>query len=389
MYPQFFGFDKLPFRLRPDSEFLYAGSEYSRARAKVLVDLKSRARLILLTGPAGVGKTLLLDDVLGEIQSRFTLCRINQPHLSAAELLQALLLQLGAASIDPAATPAQLFAQLSAAINAVSLRDRAALLIVDDAQLLAAGTLQTFAEMVRREARLRLLLAGRSGDQQHWEELAARIGAPEAPALVHLHTLSAEHVKTYIERRLAVAGAGGKELFTADAYGMVFQHTAGAPRLINVLCDAALHAACTRAAGQVGSTEILMATQDPRWPEAVARDSAGSNGAVPRAHGPTEETPVAPAARLVVSHGAQQIAALPVKAGRISIGRAPDNELRLDARFISRHHCQVVTAGSVSTIEDLGSVNGMLVNGKTVKRHVLQHEDEITLGEHVLTYLVG
>ena len=389
MYPQFFGFDRLPFRLRPDSEFLYAGSEYSRARAKVLVDLKSRARLIMLTGPAGVGKTLLLDDVLGEIQSRFTLCRINQPHLSATELLQALLLQLGAASIDPAATPAQLFVQLSAAINDVSARDRAALLIVDDAQLLAAGTLQTFAEMVRRDARLRLLLAGRSGDQQHWEELAARIVAPEAPALVHLHALSAEHVKTYIERRLAVAGGGGKELFSADAYGMVFQHTAGAPRLINVLCDAALHAACSRAAGQVGSTEILMATQDPRWPEAVARDSAGSNGAVPRAHGPAEAIPAAPAARLVVSHGAQQIAALPVKAGRISIGRAADNELRLDARFISRHHCQVVTAGDVSTIEDLGSVNGMLVNGNAVKRHVLQHEDEITLGEHVLTYLVG
>jgi hypothetical protein len=36
----------------------------------------------------------------------------------------------------------------------------------------------------------------------------------------------------------------------------------------------------------------------------------------------------------------------------------------------------------------LGSVNGISVNGKAVKRHVLQHEDEILLGEHLLTYVV-
>jgi type II secretory pathway predicted ATPase ExeA len=385
MYPQFFGFDKLPFRLRPDSEFLYAGSEYSRARAKVLAELKSRARLMLLTGPAGVGKTLLLDDVLGEIQSRFTLCRINQPHISATELLHALLLQLGAGSIDPDAAAARLFAEISAAIDAIGTPNRPPLLIVDDAQLLAAGTLHAFAGLARQETRLRLLLAGRSGEQSRWEESAARIVAPDAPSQVQLHALSAGQVKTYIERRLAVAGARGKELFTPDAFGMVFQHTAGAPRLINVLCDAALHAACTRAAGQVGSTEILMATQDPRWPEAVARDAAGSNEAASHSSGPAQAT-VAPAAQLVVTHGAQQIAVLPLTTGRISIGRAADNELRLDARFISRHHCLVVTDGNVSTIEDLGSVNGMLVNGTAVQRHVLHHADRIALGEHLLTY---
>jgi pSer/pThr/pTyr-binding forkhead associated (FHA) protein len=72
----------------------------------------------------------------------------------------------------------------------------------------------------------------------------------------------------------------------------------------------------------------------------------------------------------------------------MSIGRAIDNALRLEASFVSRHHCQIVTVGSVSTIEDLGSVNGIVVNGKAVKRHILQHADKIVVGEHVLTYLV-
>jgi hypothetical protein len=143
-----------------------------------------------------------------------------------------------------------------------------------------------------------------------------------------------------------------------------------------------------RASGHVSGAEIMLATQDSRWPEALSRDKArtGASGPGAAADAPTEDAPPGAVAQLLVTYASKPIAAWPVKPGRISIGRAPDNELRLDAKFISRHHCQVVTVGNVSTIEDLGSVNGMAVNGKAVKRHVLQHDDQITLGEHVLTY---
>jgi general secretion pathway protein A len=381
MYPQFFGFRKLPFRLRPDADFLYSGHEYLRARARVLAALRGASRTVLLVGPPGVGKTMLLEDVLGEITGRFALCRINQPHISATELLQALLLQLGAPSVDANASRSRLIADLTATIDAVGTPDVAPLLIVDDAQFLAGGTLRIIEETLARAPRLKILLAAQNGQRQGIEDLATRLTVAEEPLQVQLQALSAEGAKAYIERRLAIAGGGGKELFAADAHAMIFQHTGGAARLINVLCDAALHAACLRASGHVSAAEILLATQDSRWPEAVARDTASPSARI-------NDAPDV-SAQLIVRHGTEQIGAWPLKAGRISIGRAPDNELRLEARFVSRHHCHVVTVGNVSTIEDLESVNGMCVNGKAVKRHILQHEDEITLGEHVLTFLVS
>ena len=94
-------------------------------------------------------------------------------------------------------------------------------------------------------------------------------------------------------------------------------------------------------------------------------------------------------ARLVVSRRRQHVMTWPLQPGRISIGRASDNELRLDASFVSRHHCHVVTDGTVATIEDLGSVNGITVNGKPVKRHVLENSDQVMIGDHVITYVVG
>jgi general secretion pathway protein A len=380
MYPQFFGFHKLPFRLRPDPDFLYSGKEYLHARAAMIAAIRGSARVVLLQGPPGVGKTLLLDDVLQDISGQFAACRINQPHISATELLQAIVMQLGTTSVEGSADHPQLLSEVAAALDAAGSRAAPPMLVIDDAQLLSGATLATIGDLLARASRLKILLAAQHDPQQPGGGLAASVAA-QKPLKIHLAPLGPDGAKAYIEHRLNVAGGGGKELFTADAHAMIFQHAGGSPRLINVLCDAALHAACLRAAGQVSAAEILVATQDARWPEALARDKAHPG---PESH----VEPAAAVAQLLVTHLKEHIATWPLEAGRISIGRASDNELRLEARYISRHHCQILTVGTVSTVEDLGSVNGIAVNGKLVKQHVLQHADQIMIGEHVLTYMV-
>ncbi len=65
---------------------------------------------------------------------------------------------------------------------------------------------------------------------------------------------------------------------------------------------------------------------------------------------------------------------------KTSIGRTPDNDLQIDAKFISRHHA-VILAGPVHTVvEDLNSTNGVLVNGQRVTRQMLQDGDEVVFG---------
>lgn len=388
MYPQFFGFHKLPFRLRPDPSFLYLGKEYLAARGAVVAAIRGNTQVVLFLGSPGVGKTLLLDDVLPEISGHFAACRINQPHISATELLQAIVMQLGTTMVEGDGNPTGLLSEVAAALDAAGSRAAPPMLVIDDAHLLTGATLVTMGDLLARAPRLKLLLAGRN-DSEPAGGLAARVVVAQKPRLVQLSPLGPEGVKAYIEHRLNVAGGGGKELFTADAHAMVFQHTAGSPRLINVLCDAALHAACLRASGQVSASEILLATQDARWPEALAREKArpGADSQIEPAAAEPEEPPAA-TAQLLVNHRTEHVTTLPLAAGRISIGRASDNELRLEATFVSRHHCQIITVGNISTIEDLGSVNGIQVNGKGVKRHVLRHADKIVVGEHVLTYLV-
>src|ERR1700733_126026 len=159
MYPQFFGFEKLPFRLLPDLDSLYSGHEYRRVRGELLAALGTGPRGGLLMGPPGVGKTLLLEDLLGQVAARFALCRINQPHVSPVELLQALLLQLGAPSFALTTGLPGLMTELAAAARTVDTRGATPLLVVDDAQLLAGATLRILEGILSCAPRMKILLA--------------------------------------------------------------------------------------------------------------------------------------------------------------------------------------------------------------------------------------
>lgn len=72
---------------------------------------------------------------------------------------------------------------------------------------------------------------------------------------------------------------------------------------------------------------------------------------------------------------------------RITIGRRPDNDICLSNLAVSGEHAAVVTIFADSFLEDLGSTNGTLVNGKAITKHFLRERDEIDVGKHRLVYL--
>jgi len=71
---------------------------------------------------------------------------------------------------------------------------------------------------------------------------------------------------------------------------------------------------------------------------------------------------------------------------RIRIGRKPENEVQLDDLAVSNEHALVTTIRNDSFIQDLGSMNGVRVNGRLIKHHHLQDGDEITIGVFTLRY---
>lgn len=92
-------------------------------------------------------------------------------------------------------------------------------------------------------------------------------------------------------------------------------------------------------------------------------------------------------ARLVLSLDGQVLAEYNMSKERYTIGRLPDNDIRIDNPAVSGHHALVINILNDSFLEDLNSTNGTYVNGKIVKKHAMQHGDVITVGHHSLRFV--
>ena len=76
-----------------------------------------------------------------------------------------------------------------------------------------------------------------------------------------------------------------------------------------------------------------------------------------------------------------------LSAGVTIIGRGEGCQLILDDPLISRRHACFVVDDREITLKDLGSTNGVLVNGRKAGRQVLRDGDTITIGNTVFTFL--
>jgi pSer/pThr/pTyr-binding forkhead associated (FHA) protein len=72
--------------------------------------------------------------------------------------------------------------------------------------------------------------------------------------------------------------------------------------------------------------------------------------------------------------------------GPVTIGRSKDCDIQLADPNVSRRHAEVRQEGAAYWVIDLGSTNGLEVNGRRQKRAKLRQGDKITLGSTELVF---
>ena len=411
MYLDPFKLKELPFRLSPDPQFLYLSKQHARAKAYMESTIWFTDGFVVITGEIGSGKTTLIESFLKEIQSDVVIAQINQTQVSAVDFLQAVLVQFGFSPFKM--KKAELIATLNNFLIEQYAAGRKVLLIVDEAQNLSMRVLEEIRLLsgveTTKEKVLRIILAGQP-------ELNEKLDAPELIQLTqrirlrfHLTTLSAQEMRAYIQHRLEVAGAGDRQIFSEDCFVEIYKYTGGVPRLVNTLCDTSLMAAFTSDRDVVTLADIHQAIEELQWVEYSARNAlqvkasearaaaeragnvrVGGDDPADREHHASVEAPDDSApihGRLLVATDGRTVEERMLRVGRIIVGRTPDNDLQIDSRFVSRHHCQIVTTMHSSVVEDLNSTNGIYVKSKRVRRHYLNDGDVVVIGKHELIYV--
>ena len=86
--------------------------------------------------------------------------------------------------------------------------------------------------------------------------------------------------------------------------------------------------------------------------------------------------------RLVSYRGGRIDLAFPVEGTRVTIGREDDNMIQLPDPNVSKHHAAILRKERGWVMQDLHSVNGVLVNGKRSERTELKDQDRVQIGPY-------
>lgn len=390
MYLELFKLHELPFRLSPDPQFLYLSKQHARAKAYMESTIWFTDGFVVITGEIGAGKTTLIETFLRELQSEVVVAQINQTQLSPVEFLQTVLVQFGFSPFDM--KKAELLATLTEFLMQQYASGRKVLLIVDEAQNLSNRVLEEVRMLsgveTAKDKALRIILAGQP-------QLNDKLNSTELVQLTqrvrlrfHLTALSKAETNAYIEHRLEVAGSQGRRIFAEDTFALIYRFTGGVPRLINTLCDTSLMAAFSRDKDSVDVEIVEAAIKELQWVElASSTNRMKTVVEVDTGGQPPAMSQPGVVGRILLASEGKTVVEKELRPGRLVIGRTPDNDLQIDSKFISRHHCQIVTQADACLIEDLNSTNGIFVQSKRVRRHNLNDGDVVQVGQHEIMYI--
>ena len=258
MYKEHFGFRELPFANTLDPRAFYLNPVYQEALATLEHGLEAKKGVIVLTGRAGTGKTILVRKFLSNVASSVQPVHVVKTAFSFVDTLRTTLIESGVVQQN-----ANNVGTLEAFQDYVMRNSQAGVvtcLIVDGAQSFEGETLEGLLQLLNLGENptkpLQLLLVG----QPEFMEMLDQPAFYQLKQRVDLHCrlvpLSRSELRRYIEFHIRRAGYDGSELFDPAAIARIGFYSEGIPRLVNNICGNALFAAYLNSRREI-ATDVI------------------------------------------------------------------------------------------------------------------------------------
>lgn len=234
-----------PFEPDASGDFYFPSETHQGAALKLRYALENGRGAALVAGPSGVGKTLLVEQLLGQLPpSAGPIVTVVYPQMPSRELLAYLAARIAPPDEPTGMTPTidQSWLRLESSLAEAANRGQQPVIVIDEAHLLEdVGTLETVRLLLNLQrdgaALVTLVLIGQGpllSTLTRTPRLEERL---DISAIVD--PLSAGETHEYVQHRIHAAGAQDP-IFTSGAVDTLHQLAHGIPRRINRLGDLAL-----------------------------------------------------------------------------------------------------------------------------------------------------
>jgi len=242
MYEKFYEFTEKPFNTTPDSKFFFPSSKHTEALNSLIYAINERKGFVAITGEIGAGKTTVCRTLLNKLELNTKVAIITNTHLTCKELIAEILEELeveysgGTKQKLLSHLNTYLIKQLAADINVV--------LIIDEAQNLTPTVLEEVRMLsnleTEKEKLIQIILVGQPQLRAKLENVKLEQFKQRIAVYYHIQALNRQETQDYIFHRVKLVSPNGIDIFTPQALDMVYEHSKGIPRLINLICDSAL-----------------------------------------------------------------------------------------------------------------------------------------------------
>ena len=327
----------------------------------------------LFQGPPLSGKSVIIKQFTESLGDETAYAVVDGAGAETDALLGDILRQFGYdLQFD---TVKELTSMLKVFVVQQTVSNHAPLLVVENTHAMNPAALSTLCELValkvHEKSALRVILASDRSMATMVKAPAMSCIAARVTGSFFVEPLSDFETKNYVYEKMRAAGCPAPQtVFPAEVCLALHSAAGGWPGIVDRLALQAL-----RKAEKFPVTADLI--EQPPEPEDIrtASDAAASRPAAPGAP------------KLFVTHNGETIAEIDFRGERLLVGRSGHNELRINSRFISRHHALFVRHENSTFLMDLNSTNGTFVNSRRISNLMLKNDDIVLVGNHRIKFV--
>ena len=274
MYEDYFGLERPPFKITPDTSLFYDGGKRGDILAALVYAIHRGEGIIKVVGEVGSGKTMLCRMLQLKLPDTVEIVYIANPSVSAEDILFVIAHELSL-PVGKDASKHEVMHLLQDYLLQRHMENKQVVLFIEEAQGMPLDTLEEIRLLSNLETDenklLQIILFGQPELDLNLAKQSIRQLRERITHNFELEPLTQDEIHNYLNFRMREVGYTGPELINTAVAKKVEQHSEGLVRRINIIADKILLSAFAEGTHSLTSKHVTAAVNDSAFNQAAPR----------------------------------------------------------------------------------------------------------------------